>query len=156
MKVSEVLRILVITILGAGLVFVLQPWLYKSGIIAITDVPVDAWVRDDYMTGATIVFATSVVCAVLWYALAVRAEIKGVTDTSPWELVWGVLSIFPVLSICAALYFFNRSDEALLWLASFYVFDILLLYWFSTATSSPRDLKYIPPFAFLLRRLIGS
>ncbi len=156
MKASEIVRIIVIAIVGALIAFWLQPWLYERGIIGISDVPVDAWIQNDYMTGAAIVFGVSVVCTLLWYVLAARANIRDTRDAQPWAVVWWVLFLFPVLSICVALYFFNRSQQALLSLTGFFVFDILFLYWLSTATSSPKDLKYAPPGAFLLRRIIGD
>ena len=62
-----------------------------------------------------------------------------------------------MIAIAASVIILNESDDALLSLTGFLVFDgLILLYWLPTATSSPKSFKYTPPGALLLRRLIGS
>ena len=155
MKISEVIRIIIWAIAGMLIILWLQPWLYQRNIISVSDVPVDAWLQNDYMTGAAIVCMVSLLSTILWYILAAAARTVSSRDVLPWQVVWWVLFLYPVLSICAALYFFNRSQEALPLLTGFYIFDIFFLYWLPTATSSPRNLMYVPPGAFFIRRIIG-
>ncbi|WP_373529581.1 hypothetical protein [Nostoc sp.] len=108
------------------------------------------------MTGANIVFFVSVISTVIWYIMAAKAQSKGGEDVAKWPLVWVIISIFPVLSIVIAIGFFRGSDQALLSLTTFFVLDVLFLYWLTTATSSPGGLKYVPPGAFLIRRLFAN
>ncbi|HLO85399.1 MAG TPA: hypothetical protein VK203_10360 [Nostocaceae cyanobacterium] len=155
MKASEVIRIIVFSLIGALAMFWLQPLIYRSrwtGFI-LTDVRLEPWLSNFYMTGATVVFAVSFVCTIIWYVLAAKAQIRDGKDAERWVLIWWVLLFPPVLSICVAIGFFRGTDQALLSLTTFFLINILFLYWLTTATSSPGALKFVPPGAFLVRRL---
>ena len=156
MKAGEIIRIIAFSVVGFVLMFYGQPLLYKNRAIPITDVPVNAWLREDYTVAAGIFFAFSVLATVIWYFLAARAKVTGAIDISRWQVVWWLLGLLPMLGIGIALFFFNRSEDALLSLAGFLLFNGLIwLFRLPTATSSPGLLKHIPPGAFLIRRLIG-
>ena len=157
MKAGEIIRIIVLSLIVAGLMFWIQPQIYQLKIIRISDVPMNPWLRNDYTTGAWIVFGCSLLATLIWYFLTAKAKVIGTLDTLRWQVIWWLLGFLPILGICIALYFFNRSQDALLSLTGFYIVDaIFLLFWLPTATSSPGSFKHIPPGAFLLRRLIGS
>jgi hypothetical protein len=153
--VWDVIRILSVSIGGAIAMFLIQPWLYQSGVLAITDVEVDNWIAEKYMTGAAIVFATALAATLFWYLIAVRTRITSSHEVSPMRLAWALLLLVPIIGIGVALFFFNGSNEALLSLALFYVLDIMVVYWFSTAISSPGLLKFVPLGSFTVRHLIG-
>lgn len=154
MKVDEVIRIIGFSILGFLLMFLGQPLIYQKQIISIADISLDYWLKNNYVIGSWIVFIMSVLTTVLWYILAATAKVEYMRDTFRWKVIWWVLGFLPLLSICLALYF-NNSDDARLSLAAFFTFDgLFLLFWLPTATSSPGLLKYIPPGALLIRRLI--
>lgn len=156
MKAAEIIRIIALSAIGFVVMFYLQPLLYENRAIPITDVRVNTWLREDYTVGAGIVFGFSVFATVLWYFLAARAKVAGTIDIFRWQVVWWLLGLLPVVGIGIALFLFNRSEDALLSLAGFFIFDgLILLFWLPTATSSPKLLKHIPPGAFLIRRLIG-
>jgi hypothetical protein len=152
---GDVIRILSVTIAGAVLMFLAQPWLYQSGTIPITLVEVETWIAEHYTPGTAIVFGSALVATILWYLSAIRARVTTFNDASPMRLVWGLLLLVPIIGICVALYFYNNSQEALLSLTLMYVVDILVLYWLATAISSPGLLKFIPPGSFTLRHLVG-
>ncbi|MBW4668507.1 MAG: hypothetical protein KME60_14035 [Cyanomargarita calcarea GSE-NOS-MK-12-04C] len=158
MRTSEWIRIIVFSLIGSVLMFLGQPWIYRSKFpfVRLRSVPVDAWVSNYYMPGAYVVFFASLVATVLWYLLAAKAQVKGGKDVEKWSVVWWIIFLLPVLSIIIAIVFFKGSDEALLSLTSFFVLDILFLYWFTTATSSPGGLSFVPPGAFLMRRLFRN
>lgn len=151
----EVIRIVVVSLIGAAIMFLLQPWLYQNGIIALNDVEPEAWVGDKYIISAVTVFLVSIISVILWYAIASKAKVQLARETSSMAIVWWIFLLLPILSICAAIYFFNDSNDALLSLTGFFVFDILLIYWFSTAISSPCSLMFVVPGAFFLRNLFG-
>jgi hypothetical protein len=151
----DIIRIFSVTLAGAIVVFLLQPWLYQSGILAITDVDVETWIAEKYMVGAAIVFGTALVATTLWYLSALRAKVTAFNETSSMRIIWAVLLLIPILGICVALFFYNGSNEALLSLTAFYVVDVLVLYWLATAISSPGLLKFIPPGSFTVRHLMG-
>jgi hypothetical protein len=138
--VWDVIRILSVSIGGAIVMFLIQPWLYQSGVLAITDVEVDNWIAEKYMTGAAIVFATALAATLFWYLIAVRTRITSSHEVSPLRLAWALLLLVPIIGIGVAL---------------FYVLDIMVVYWFSTAISSPGLLKFVPPGSFTVRHLIG-
>ena len=56
-----------------------------------------------------------------------------------------------ILSIGVAIGLLNQIEEVRLSLAIFFVLDILLLYWLTTATSTPGLLMYTPPLASQMR-----
>ena len=156
MKSREIIQIIVIFLLGVVLMFLGQPWFYENKLIRISDVPTNTFIGEDYTTGASIVFAIALIATVLWSFMAAKAKAKSADEISKWRLIWWLLMLLPILGIIIAIALFNRSDDALISLTAFLIFDgILLLYWLPTVTSSPGDLKYIPPGAFLIRRLIG-
>jgi hypothetical protein len=151
----EIIRILSVSLTGAALMFLLQPWLYQSGLLAVTDVDLETWIAEKYTPGAALVFSTALVATILWYVSAVRAKVTSFNEASPMRLVWSLLLLVPILGICAALYFFNDSNEALMSLSFLYVIDMLIIYWLATAIASPGLLKFIPPGSFSIRHLIG-
>lgn len=153
--VGDGIRILSVAIVGAVLMFLVQPWLYQSGIVPITQVEVETWLSEKYAVGAAIVFSTALVAALFWYVSALRAKVTSFNEASPLRLVWGLLLLLPIIGICIALYFYNNSNEALLPLTFMYVVDVVWVYWFTTAISSPGLLKFIPPGSFTIRHLIG-
>lgn len=150
----DLVRIFVVALLTALLMFVIQPFLFSSGAIALTDVDPVEWVGQQYTWGAVLVYGVSLLFALIWYALAARSKAVSASEISAMRALWGVLLLPPILAIGAALYFFNNSNEALLWITGFYVLDVLLLYWFGTAIGSPNLLKYVPPGSMFLRSLI--
>jgi hypothetical protein len=159
MKPSEFIRIVVFIVLGAALMFYLQPLIYEMRLIPIRAKydELIAWIGQDYHTGAKIVFSVSVASTLLWYVLAAKAKVKGSVETKRWMVVWWGLLGLPILSIVVALTFFNSRNDVLLSLTGFYILDaVFLLFWLPTATSSPKALMYVPPGSFLLRRLIGG
>jgi hypothetical protein len=153
--VGDGIRILSVAIVGALLMFLVQPWLYQSGIVPITQVEVETWLSEKYTVGAAIVFSTALVATLLWYVSALRAKVTAFNEASPLRLVWGLLLLLPIIGICVALSFYNNSSEALLPLTFMYVVDVVWVYWFTTAISSPGLLKFIPPGSFTVRHLIG-
>ncbi|MEM7590045.1 MAG: hypothetical protein AAF383_00720 [Cyanobacteria bacterium P01_A01_bin.83] len=163
MRGKEIIRIIVFAVIGLGLMFWLQPLVYRGRYIRVSDyevngVPagVEAWIADNYMICAGIVFVFSLLATLLWSFFTAKAQIKGAIDVSRWQVMWWLLGLLPIAGIAIALIFFNQSDQALLSLAGFLVFDGLIwLFWLSTATSSPGMFKNIPPGSFMLRRLIG-
>lgn len=153
--IAELVRLIIVAFITAIFVYLLQPWLFQSGSIALFDVEVEEWLPENYMPGASIVFGAALIAIALWYLSARRSKIKAFKDASPMRLVWALFLLIPVIGIAIALSFFNTSGDALLWLTSLYVFDVLLLYWFGSALSSPGLLKFVPPFSFQIRSLLG-
>ncbi|WP_013325768.1 hypothetical protein [Gloeothece verrucosa] len=156
MKPGEIIRIIVLTVLGWVLMFYGQPLIYQSRLIRVADVPLTTWLSDYYTVGAWVVFLASVGATLVWTFMTTRAKASGALDVFRWQVVWWLLGLLPILGICIALYFFNESDDALLSLAGFFIFNGLFwLYWLPTVTSSPGLFRNIPPGSPLIRRLIG-
>ena len=154
MKPGEIIRIIIFVVIGLGLMFWIQPLIYTGSYIFVQ--AVDAWLADSYFVGAGVVFGFSLVATLLWSFFTAKAKIKGAVDVSRWQVMWWLLGLLPIIGIAIALIFINKSDDALLSLAGFFIFDGLIwLFWLPTATSSPGLFKHIPPGSFMLRRLIG-
>jgi hypothetical protein len=158
MKATEIIRIVIFGFLGFIFMFFVQPWMYENRIIPIKDVPVGEWLSDSYTTGAGVVFAVSILATVVWYVLAANAKVTTAAETDRWRVIWWVLLLLPIISICLGISpVFNSSKDALVSLTGFYILDaIVILYWLPTGTSSPSLLMYIPPGARLLRGIFGG
>jgi len=153
--IVEIVRIIVISLVGASFAFLLQPWLYRSGIISLTDVDPEVWVSDRYTIGVAIVFSVCIISTLLWYTLTSKAKVSRAEDRSFWALMWWLFLLLPILSICVSLYFFNGSNDALLSLTGFYVLDTLVSFWLPTALNTPGELMYVVPGSSLRLLLRG-
>ena len=153
--IIEIVRIIVISLVGAIFAFLLQPWLYRSGIIPLTDVDPEVWVGDRYTVGVAIVFSVCIISTLLWYVLTSKAKVARPEDRSFWRLMWWLFLLLPIISICVALYFFNGSNDALLSLTGFYILNALICFWLTTALNTPGALMYAAPGSSL-RLLLGN
>jgi hypothetical protein len=154
MKPNELIRAIAITIVGIGLMVGLQPWLFYSETIFLGDVDLEDWFPQ-YQIGTWVVLAPTLMVSLIWLLATSTIKPKGGNvDVSTWRVLWFLLFLFPVLAICAALYFFNPSDAALIWLVVFYTVDVLCLYWLVTVTSTPGAYVYVPPLGLFVRRLL--
>lgn len=152
---QELIRILVFIVVGFFLMFLIQPWLFENQILFIGDQNVQNWLSTQYQRAAYLVAVFSVLSTILWYVLSSRAKILSVQDNSQWRLLWWLIFLMPILSIGAALAFFNTSRDAQLWLAMLFSANVLILFWLPTATSSPAATKHLPPGS-KLRKIFES
>ncbi|MDJ0716934.1 MAG: hypothetical protein QNJ54_22410 [Prochloraceae cyanobacterium] len=159
MKTGEIIRVIVLSLVGAILMFVVQPFLYKQGLIWEPDVQnpeaaLESWASDEYMAAATFVFGASVFSTILWCVLTAKSTAHRPDEIKHWILWWWVLGLVPILSIGVAIGLLNQIEEVRLSLALFFVLDILLLFWLTTATSTPGLLMYTPPLAHQMRHFL--
>jgi hypothetical protein len=155
MRAAELTRIVIIIILGTGLVFFLQPWLYNSQTLFIDTAP-EEWISNQYLPGAYLISGISVAMTVGWYVLSAGAKILTSKDTSSWRLLWWIFLLVPLLSIGIALKVFNQDQTAMPSLALLFVIDVLILFWLPTVTSSPGHTMFLPPGSMTIRRMIGT
>ncbi|MBD2337778.1 hypothetical protein H6G64_12385 [Calothrix sp. FACHB-156] len=157
MKPWEIIRIIILSIIGAALMFLGQRLIYENQIIPIQKVPLKSWLGTDYITATIIMFAVSMFSTIIWCVLAAVSRFINGRSTSLWILIWWLLGLLPMAAIGFTVFFINRSDEAQFSLMGFFLLDTVWLYWLSTATSSPEAVKYIPPGAFFVRhKLMGD
>lgn len=155
MKPGEIIRIIGCILLGFIIMILLQPLIYQNRMIRVSDVPLSSF-NADYIAGAWVVLAASILATVLWCLMAATAKVKGAIDTFRWSVIWWLLGLLPIVGLGIALFFFNRSEDATLSLAVLFFLDgLILLYWLPTVTSTPGLLKYVPPLSFYIRRIIG-
>lgn len=159
MKPSEIIRVIVLSLVGAILMFAIQPWIYKQGLIwtpnqSDPQTALNNWASRDYLGAALFVFGVSVTCTILWSVLTAKSNAHRPNEIRQWSLWWWLLGLVPLLSIGVAIGFLNQIAELRLSLALFFVLDIMILYWLTTATSTPGLLIETPPLARQLRYLI--
>lgn len=152
MKPLELIRIISITIVGAILMLLVQPWLYRSGLIVL-DKDVENWLLTEYTSSTYWVLGASVLATVVWYIAAAGAKPLTAKDTSSWRLLWWIVLLVPIASIGVALYL-QSEPSTNLWLVAMYVIDVAVLYWLPTASSSPGHTKYLPPGSRNIRDLV--
>ena len=150
MKSQEIIRIIIITLIGALIVFWLQPQVYTLRLITVTNVPQLAnWLQSSYNTAAAIVFGSSVLATLIWMVMTSTAKVQTGQDVLGWQLTWWLIGLVPLMGICVALWLFG--SKSLYPLTGFFIVDTLILYWLTTATSSPGLFKRTPPGASLFR-----
>ncbi|NEO99241.1 MAG: hypothetical protein F6K58_11270 [Symploca sp. SIO2E9] len=154
MKAVEIIRIIILSFIGVLIMFVGQSFLFDSGLIPLDVDNISGWLGTDYMPGAVLVFIISVFSTILWCVMTVKARDNRGNEVSRWSLFWWLIGLLPILSIGLAIGFFNTSDSANLPLTILFLFDVLLLFWLTTATSTPGTFMYIPPGSFFIRNLI--
>lgn len=156
MKAPEIIRIIIFSLIGLIVMFLVQPFPYRSKILRISDIDVGTWINNYYNPGGIVVFVVSVLSTIIWYLMTANAKAHQAKEVAQWVVVWWIFLLFPVLSICVAIYFFNGSNDARVFLTIFFVLDILLLFWLPTATSTPGGLKFVPPGSIQLRRFFSE
>jgi len=149
MKSQEIIRIIAISLVGALLMFWLQPQIYNARLIALDVKSLTTWLRDSYSTAAFIVFGTAVFATIVWTIMTATAKVQTGQEVLGWQLTWWLIGLIPLIGICLALWLFGKT--ALYSLTGFFVLDAIILYWLTTATSSPGLFKRIPPGASLFR-----
>ncbi|MEM9214906.1 MAG: hypothetical protein AAGD25_11235 [Cyanobacteria bacterium P01_F01_bin.150] len=153
MKPLELVRIIAIIVVGIILVLVGQPWLYRSNIIFLDVFDLEQWLATEYLTSSYWVLGAAVVSTFVWYFAAASAKPLKATDTASWRLLWWGILFVPIISVGIAL-FLQTSDTTRYWLAVMYIFDVMILYWLPTASSSPGSTKYLPPGSKNIRDLL--
>ena len=158
MKASEIIRIIIFSLTGLIVMFLAQPFLFRSRItiFRISDIDVGTWINNYYNPGGIVVFVVSVLSTIIWYLMTANAKAHQAKEVAQWVVVWWIFLLFPVLSICVAIGFFTGSNDTLVFLTIFFVLDILLLFWLPTATSTPGGLKFVPPGSIHLRRFFSE
>ena len=154
------LRLIFVFIIGYAVMFFLQRNLFLDGTIEIpvyTREELIYWLLKYYNTSAQIVFFLSCLATLIWYGVTSYFNDR---DRKPgiqlFRVLWAALTLLPLVSILWAL---SRIPEevweyVVTYLASFYVLDVILLFWFATAISTPEALKYaVIPGSFCLRHL---
>jgi hypothetical protein len=157
MKTGEVIRTIAFCLIGALLVFWVQPLIYRSRALPFLQISnLEAWLSNLYVPAATLVFVVSLLSTLAWDVLAVKSTAHRAKEVDGWRLAWWGLGLFPVLAIGGAFYILRLGDiPSRLLTTFFFVLDFLWIYWWTTATSTPGQLKFIPPFALELRSLMG-
>jgi hypothetical protein len=157
---AEIIRLFVFPILGALVMFVFQPALYQNQMIRLTDVKVDKWLPNGYYPPATLVFGCAIFAALVWCIWNTMSPPPSNMASRQRSVAWWALSLIPIFSIAGGVFWSrkavlgdtNGSDMATLTLIFFFAIDVLLLYWLTTATSTPGLAKYLPPGAGLFRK----
>jgi hypothetical protein len=160
----EIIRLFVFPILGALLMFVLQPTFYQSQMIRLVDLEkpntVERWLSNGYYPQASLVFGCAIFAALAWCVWNTMSPPANNAARSGRSVAWWILGLLPIFSVIGAAIWSRKSilgsafgsDSATLSLILFFSFDILFLYWLTTATTTPGNARDLPPGAGLFRR----
>ena len=157
---AEIIRLIALPILGLLLMFVVQPAMYQSQIIRLTDVKVDKWLPNGYYPPATLVFGCAIFAALAWCVWNTMSPPPGEKARNSRRVAWWLLSLLPILSIGVATIWSRKSslgdafgsDVATISLVFLFGLDVLFLYWLTTATTTPGGAKDLPPGSGLFGR----
>jgi hypothetical protein len=174
---AEVIRLFLFPLTGAVAMFVLQPILYQSQLLRLTDVKPQVWVYAHYFPCATIVFAFTIFTALAWCVLNTFSPPRNIKECKKRATLWWGMGAIPILSIALAIFLSRQgvtatfvlsqsntikeaanlalkgSNDATISLICLFLVDVLWLYWLTTATSTPGiAAKSLPPGAGLFGR----
>jgi hypothetical protein len=166
MKIGEIIRIIVFSIIGYVMMMLVQPWLYDSNALGvIKSIRFSDWLPQ-YNLAAAIVFGVSVTFTVLWYILTLINQNDN--NRGLWKLIWYIGLGLLVVVISISIYFNNQYPpdhknqgeliyETLFSLIGLFLFDSLfLLYWLPTVTSTPGLFKNrVVPGSNVINGIIG-
>lgn len=159
MKAGEVIRATCITLFGAFLLFLMLPWLYQYTFLTPLDVEVEEWISEKYLIGATIVFVVTVISQLIWFAIAVRYR-GDEKDVEAKLVYWWGLLILSLVSIAISIYICcmssGGSGEVFPSLILFFLVAVAVIYWLTTATSTPGALMFIVPKSLDIRNIFKS
>jgi hypothetical protein len=157
MKSGEITRLIICLLIGALIIFIAQPWLYQARIVKVTDVPnIKIWIGKYYMNQAAVAFVISLISVIFWTVAGIKSKAGNHSELKVWRGVWYGLLFFNVLSIFIAIYLNKVSDDALLSLTLFLLFDVIWLFWLGTALTSPNLFMYLPPGSEKIRSVFGD
>jgi hypothetical protein len=150
--VTEVIRLFVIPILGMMLMFVVQPLLFSGQWLRLTDVKVQSWLNNHYMPMAGMVFASSLLAVVVWIGWNMKSPFRTPEAGAQRVGSWWLISIIPIIGATIAIVLSRQSilapkssGDAILPLIILFTIDIIVIYWLTTATSTPSPAHRLPP-----------
>ena len=156
---AEVIRLFVIPILGMMLMFVIQPLLISGQWLRLTDVKVQTWINNHYLPMAAIVLAFSLLAVVVWIAWNIKSPHKTPEAGAQRVGSWWFISIMPMIGTVIAIVLSRQSilapkssGDAILPLIILFAIDIIVIYWLTTASSTPGGARRLPPGANLFKR----
>ncbi|MGK7883229.1 MAG: hypothetical protein AB4057_01215 [Crocosphaera sp.] len=139
-------------IIGA-MIIVIGRLLFSNGIIPTFT---SDWVQSNYDPAATIVFAFSTICAIIWFIITYRwwPQFSPRKETLKARYIWIVLFIPPLLAFVAGLFIGGRDAGplALIVLPIALFLGMVCSYWVATALSTPENMYHVVPLASLFRR----
>ena len=156
---AEIIRLFVIPILGTMLMFVAQPLLFSQQFVRLTDVTVKTWLNNHYYPMASIVFASLLLAVVIWIGWSIKSPPKDTAAGVQRAGSWWFISIIPIIGTAIAIVLSRQgilapksSGDAILPLIILFSIDIIVIYWLTTATSTPGIARRLPPGANLFKR----
>ncbi len=156
---AEVIRLFVIPILGTMLMFVVQPLLFSGQWLRLSDVKIQTWLNSHYTPMASIVLASSLLAVVVWIGWSIKSPPKDTAASVQRAGSWWFISAIPIFGATLAIVLSRQgilapksSGDAILPLIILFSIDIIIIYWLTTATSTPGIARRLPPGANLFKR----
>jgi hypothetical protein len=156
---AEVIRLFVIPILGMMLMFVVQPLLFSGQWLRLSDVKIQTWLNSHYMPMAGMVFASLLLAVLVWVAWNIKSPHRTPEAGAQRASSWWFILVIPIIGTILAIVLSRQgilapksSGDAILPLIILFSIDIIVIYWLTTATSTPGIARRLPPGANLFKR----
>ncbi len=145
-----------LAIMSGGLLMLFQRMLFATGagrLIHTTPLTRQEYAEKYFTPAAFLVFLVSATCAIAWYNKALKWNVHyAPKDKAAARGAWGLFLLFPLLSIAVALFFWGiASPKAFPWMAGFLIIDMLVIFWLTTALSTPDLMVPTVPCARMVR-----
>jgi hypothetical protein len=159
-RLKEIAKIALVGVMGAVLMFAIQPLIFSTPLAPLRSVNRVEWVKNNYPPGATIIFLACLIATIIWYCLALVLSQKAHTNESLKNMTWVWVTFFlvPIAGLATwSLYEYAKTSyEALPALIIFWVLDVFLIFWLGTAISSPGSFQNVVPLSEILRKWWGG
>jgi hypothetical protein len=153
----EVFRLFLAVVLGFILLQV-GGWLFSTGMIPLTAVRPDRFVKYHYNPAALIVFWASLIGALLWWAIAVfqfEPKFSPKHDRKPARLVWWIIFTISIIIAGASLYIYGKTiPQTIPWMLGSLIIVMVINHWLATAVSTPFLMAHVVPGASWLQRFL--
>lgn len=133
-------------------------WLFSTGIIPLTAIRPDQFVKYHYNPAAWIVFWASLIGAAIWWSIAVfkfKPKYSPREDEKSARLVWWIIFTVAICIAGVSLYVYGTTiPQTIPWMLGSLVIIMVINHWLATAVSTPFMLAHVVPGAQWLQSFL--
>ncbi len=145
-----------------GLVVIsVESWLFASGIIPLSQVEPETFVRNSFTPAAQLAFWVAAICAGVWWVFTLKLRGKYLSSMhnggyQKATIVWYLLGACTLVSYGFALWYCGKdSPEAIPYALVLLLVNVVINYWVATIVSTPWDMVAVVPMAYEVQSMLG-
>jgi hypothetical protein len=150
---TDILGILGCFVFFSFLALYLENYILNEVIIVSADVTMEDWLNNVFHMWTMVGIGIALLFIIIWYAWGNSVAIDRVENTGK-RVGWWILFCLLIVTTLASVFIITADEGAWVGHILFGV-DVLGFFYFATALFSPSAVKYSPPGAQTLRRIIN-